>query len=272
VDYNGGDIVKIHDDTGHLLTLVYQANRLLSVSDETNAVLVQYAYTNNLLTSVTDRMGHVTKYHYNGDKLLDSITLPDTQKINNVTQTYATRTVSYTYTKVHWDDHPHHETAFDGGDEWVVTSVTDANGGMTTFEYNFVFSDTMAANDRDLAFKPNGGRDLQGGTTRVVDALGNARAYSNASEYVAWRTSHGYYATYPTYDPRTQATQLAAQNAQAEQIRAAQAVTYTFDPNGQLTKVKDELGFETTYTYDFNGNLTSVTDANGWGVLHSDGA
>ena len=44
--------------------------------DELNIVLVQYAYTNNLLTQVTDRDGHITKYHYNSDKLLDSITLP----------------------------------------------------------------------------------------------------------------------------------------------------------------------------------------------------
>src|SRR5262249_50187520 len=140
-----------------------------------------------------DRMGHVTKYHYNGDKLLDSITMPDTQKVNNVTQTYATRTVSFTYQRINWDDHPHNETPFDSGDKFILTSITDANGGMTTFEYNFVFAAGNAPNDRDLAFKPNGGRDFQGGTTRVVDALGNARAYSNAAEYVAWRIAHGYY-------------------------------------------------------------------------------
>src|SRR4030095_6708261 len=67
-------------------------------------------------------------------------------------------------------------------------------------------------------------------------------------------------------------TALATQNAQAELIRAPQSVTYTYDPNGQITKVKDELGFETTYTYDFSGNLTSITDANGYGAANSDSA
>ena len=186
-EYKGKDIVKIRDDTGHVLSLTYAGGRLVSISDETNAVLVQYAYTADLLTQVTDRMGHVTRYHYNKDKLIDSITLPDTQKVNNLTQTYATRTLTFLYDKVKWDDHPHHETDFDKGDEWVVTQITDSNGGTTTFEYNFIFGDGMVANDRDLAFKPNGGRDFQGGTTRVVDALGNARAYSNDQVYKDWR-------------------------------------------------------------------------------------
>ena len=65
-------------------------------------------------------------------------------------------------------------------------------------------------------------------------------------------------------------SRLTQQNAQAELIRKAQAVTYTYDANGQLTKVKDELGFETSYTYDVNGNLISITDANGWGVANLD--
>src|SRR6185369_11992302 len=130
--------------------------RLTSVTEKINNVvtpLVQYAYTNNMLTQVTDRFGHVTTYHYNSDKLLDSITLPSTQKVGNVTTTFATRTVSFTYAKVKWDDHPHHETAFDGGDEFVLTSITDANHRTTTFEYNFLFDKTIAASDRDAVFK-----------------------------------------------------------------------------------------------------------------------
>src|SRR5262249_46359116 len=161
---------------------------LASISDETGLVLVQYGYTGSLLTSVTDRDGHVTTYHYNNNNgLLDAITLPNKQVVNGQTATYDTRTVSFTYQQINWDDHPHFITDFDKGFAYVLTSITDANGGLTTFEYNFQFGTTMGANDRDLAFKPNGSRDFLGGTTRVVDALGNARAYSNAAEYAAWR-------------------------------------------------------------------------------------
>jgi hypothetical protein len=89
--------------------------------------------------------------------------------------------VTFTYAKVNWDDHPHYQTVFDNGDENVLTSIIDANGGTTTFEYNFLFGKTMAPNDRDLAFVPTYSNAFLGGTTRVVDALGNARAYSNAA-------------------------------------------------------------------------------------------
>src|SRR5262249_41994658 len=97
---------------------------------------------------------------------------------------------------------------------------------------------------------------------RVVDALGNARAYSNAAEYVAWRTAHGYYTTYDAAN--------ASIAAQVAAIRNAQSVVYGYDANGQITGVTDELGFQTTYPYDINGNRTSITDANGWGVTNSD--
>src|SRR5436190_167042 len=62
-DYKGTDVIAIHDDTGHLLTLNYTSGRLTSVTEKINnvvTVLVQYTYTSNLLTQVTDRFGHVT--------------------------------------------------------------------------------------------------------------------------------------------------------------------------------------------------------------------
>ena len=269
--YKGNDLIKVNDDSGHVLTFTYTGGRLSSISDETLQTLVQYAYTGSDLTSVTDRAGHVTTYHYNKDHLIDSITMPSTQVVNGQTQTFETRTVSFQYQKIHWDDHPYWSTEFDTGDAWTLTQITDGNGQITSFEYNFQFANGVnAPNDRDLPFKPNGGQDFLGGSTRVVDALGNARAYSNLDEFRAWRRANGYYDVYTNYDPKTQAAQLAAQTAQAEAIRSKQAVTYTYDANGQLTGITDERGLQTLYTYDFNGNVTSITDANGFGAANSD--
>src|SRR5258706_1620886 len=250
--YQGGKLTKVNDDTGHVITLNYAGlGTLANITDEAGVTLVQYGYASGRLTSVTDRDGHITTYHYNNNGLLDSITLPDKQVVNGVTQQFATRTVSFQYQSVSWDDHPHNITDFDKGNQWVLTQITDANGEVTSFEYDFKFATGLAPNDRDLAFKLNGARDFQGGTTRVVDALGNARAYSNAAEYKAWRTAHSYY---QTYDAAAVASSPALQT-QVKAIRNAQSVVYTYDPNGQITNVKDEFGFETTYTYDFSGNL-----------------
>ena len=84
-DYKGNNVVTIHDDTGHVLTLTLrQGDKLLSVSDETNGRARAVRLYRRPADPVTDRYGHVTKYHYNSDKLLDSITLPDTQKVNGV--------------------------------------------------------------------------------------------------------------------------------------------------------------------------------------------
>src|SRR4029078_1725228 len=121
---------------------------------------------------------------------------------------------------------------FDKGNAWVLTQITDSMGGVTSFDYNFQFATSVAANDRDLAFKPNGARNFQGGSTRVIDALGNARATSNAAEYVAWRTANGYYAT---YDAAAIAASPAL-TAQLNAIRNAQSVVYTYDPNGMITR------------------------------------
>ena len=269
-DYSAGKMTRIRDDAAHVLTLSYTGNNLTRVTDETGAVLVSYGYNAaNQLIQVTDRFGHVTRYRYNAQSLLDQITLPFLQQVNGVTSVYDQRTLSFTYAAYNWNDHPHNPTAFDTGATHVLSELRDALGAVTSFEYDFQFATTMAAGDRDAPFVAGNASKFQGGTTRVVDALGNERAYSNTAEYRAWRTARGYYATY-----NANATGVARtlQSQQAALIRNAQSVLYTVDANGQITRVTDELGFQTQYTYDASGNLTAITDANGYGVVNSDSA
>lgn len=265
--YSGTDLVRVTQDGSHVVTFGYTNGRLTSVSDESLASpLVRYGWTGGNLTSVTDRAGHVTSYRYNADGLIDRVTLPSTQVVNGQAKTYDTRTVSFKYKSVRWDDHPWWGTAFDSGDAWVLTEITDAAGGVTSFDYDFQFGSTPAAGDRDIPYSLAGTRFFQGATTRVVDALGNARAFSNDAEYVAWRVANGYYRTYPG----TGYTLTSTMQAQIAAIRNAASVTYTVDANGQLTRVTDELGFQTVYAYDGKGNLSSITDANGYGAVTSD--
>src|SRR5262249_32873167 len=154
--------------------------------------LVSYEYSQSQLTKVTDRFGHITTYTYDNKGLLIKIALPFQQTVNGQVQTFETREIQFAYAQVDWSDHPHVSSAFDTASQWVVTSITDPLGGVTTFDYNFQFnSNGLAPNDRDLAYKPVGGRSFTGGTTRVVDATGNGLATSNAAEFQQKRVALG---------------------------------------------------------------------------------
>ena len=266
--YQGSKLAQVRDDTGHVVTFNYDnAGSVTSVSDESGVTLVRYAYAQGRLASVTDRFGHVTQYSYDTSSgMLVRIALPSTQSVNGVLQAYETRELRFDYMRVDWDDHPHAATAFDEGQVYVVKAITDALGGVTTFDYAFTFSNTLAPSDRDIAFKATGGAYFTGGTTKVIDSLGNARATSNAAEYVAWRTANGFYATYSAAVVAGSATLTAQYNA----IRNAQSLTYSYDADGYITQVVDQQGYQTTYTYDAKDNLTSIVDRNGNAAISSD--
>ena len=178
--YQSGRLQQVRDDTGHVITYNYSGSKLASITESFTeggvqrvVTLVTYTYASSQLVAVTDRAGHTTRYTYNNAGLLESITLPTDAN------TPEARTIRFTYQQVNWDDHPHFVSDFDKGSAWVLTSVTDAMGAVTTFGYQFDFrSDTVAADDRDKFYEFGGGRYFAGGTTRVTDALGNVVAYS----------------------------------------------------------------------------------------------
>ncbi|HEV3484375.1 MAG TPA: hypothetical protein VG106_03135, partial [Vicinamibacterales bacterium] len=90
------------------------------------------------------------------------------------------------------------------------------------------------------------------------------RAFSNDSEYQAWRVANGYYALYDA--ARTDASFL----AQVDAIRQAHSLTYSYRANGLITEAIDQRGLRTLYKYDNKENLIAITDRNGWGAAHSD--
>jgi YD repeat-containing protein len=117
--------------------------------------------------------------------------------------------------------------------------------------------------------EPADDKFFDGGVTRVVDALGNARAFSNEQQYQDWRAENGFYTLHDAALVEGDAG-FAEQLAQAEAIRDAHSLHYTYNQRSILTEVVDQQGFHTTYQYDSQENLIAVTDRNGWGVTHSD--
>lgn len=265
--YNADRLVQVRDDQGHVINYIYESGHLARVVDETEGVLVKYEYDQGRLSEVIDRFGHRTQYFYTHDGFLERIVLPYKQDADGDGrwETYETRELLFEYDDVNWQG----DTS---GRSKVVTQIIDAEGGITTFDYDFQFGTNGAGksngNGNGNSSGVSGGKPFDGGTTRVVDALGNKRAYSNDEEYVEWRLDNGYYEFYNAH--------LADKNpvyrAQVESIRNRHSLTYSYRDDGYITEVVDQKGFHTAYAYDEDDNLIAVTDPNGWGVTASDSA
>ncbi len=276
--YASDRLVQVLDDQGHILNYIYQSGQLFQVTDESEGVLVEYHYDSGLLSEVIDRYGHSTQYFYTNNGFLERIVLPDEQIVNGQLETYDNRELNFVYDTVNWWGN-NKATA------QVVTQITDASGGITTFDYDFKLV-TPSTTSNGVGHTTSNGKGhfkhgdgattsdgttsedkfFLGGTTTMVDALGNNRAYSNDQQYVDWRTANGYYATYDT----TLANTDTSFQAQVDAIRNTHALTYTYRDDGYITEVVDQQGFHTLYAYDDQDNLINVTDRNGWGGTNSD--
>ncbi|MET4025769.1 YD repeat-containing protein, partial [Marinobacter sp. MBR-99] len=282
--YESDRLVQVLDDQGHVLNYIYQNGKLFQVIDESEGVLVEYRYESGNLSEVIDRFGHSTKYFYTNDGYLERIVLPNEQMVDGELETYDNRELNFVYDTVNWRGNNKAKAK-------VVTQIVDAQGGITTFDYNFQFSqgaDNTSTNPGEENGKKKGhfkngkidtgdttdtsttnvDKFFEGGSTRVVDALGNNRAYSNDQEYVDWRVANGFYSN---YDASRAATSVSYQG-QVDAIRNAHSMAYTYRDDGYITKVVDQKGFETTYQYDEFDNLIAVTDRNAWGTTNSDDA
>lgn len=270
-EYQSGRLTRVRDDAGHVITYTYDwSGQLTKLTDETGAVLVQYNYFCGRLCEVIDRNGHSTKYHYDLRGLIDYIELPAIDKNDGITQTFAARRISFEYQEIAWPGAD--GTFLTCNKSYVVSKITDAEGGATTFNYQFNFGKTAVDARNPHTYAAHDANPtanfFTGGTTTVVDALGNNRAYSNADEYRAWRRANGYY---DLYSASLEATKPSFR-AQVAAIRTAHSLTYGYDADGYLTQVIDAQGYQTTYTYDAQDNLTAITDRNGHAAIASDAA
>lgn len=280
--YESDRLVQVLDDQGHVLNYIYQNGKLFQVTDESEGVLAEYRYESGNLSEVIDRFGHSTKYFYTNDGFLERIVLPNEQMVDGQLETYDNRELNFVYDTVNWRGDNKAKAK-------VVSQIIDAAGGVTTFDYDFQFSqgaDNTSTNpgaekggkkghfkngkvdsgDVTDTSTTNVDKFFEGGSTTVVDALGNNRAYSNDQEYVDWRVANGFYGN---YDASRAATSVSYQG-QVDAIRNAHSMSYTYRDDGYITKVVDQKGFETTYQYDEFDNLVAVTDRNAWGTTNSD--
>ena len=265
-----GHLTSIADNDGHRLSFIYQFGLLTKIQDETGVVFASYQYLGNELVSMTDRAGQITRYAYNLDGTLRSITLPPTAG-------EAARTWIFTY------------SGGLGGP--LLASITDAMGNTTRFNYNFsrdLFGNilggtttvTDAAGDTtSYTFNSNSQvtnvRDAQGNDavygydanenlTSAMDANGSAIIRSDSAYYRNLRQSYGIVDASGQGKPVSQLTR-----ADIAALQAHYTTHFTYDSNGNVSSTTDGTGNVTTYTYTSFNKIATMTSADGNALLTS---
>jgi RHS repeat-associated protein len=180
-------------------------------------------------TDVTDALGHVTKYFYDGSKGRNVVTTVEgscscgnaqiqtwvyDNQLNITSKTDAlTHTTSYTYDT--------------NGNRLTETDAT----GTVTYTYNSL-GEVLTRTDQMNGVTTNT-YNAQGNLLTTTDALNNTTSFTY--------DSHGQLLT--VTDPRNNAT------------------TFTYDTNGNLTRRTDALNNQTNIAYDARGRVTSLTNA-----------
>lgn len=307
-DASGNLVQTQTDPSGQMTTYGYDAlGRLTSraatrtvsgstTTETTNIVL----NANGLPTQVTDPLGNVTQYAYDGNSRRISATDPrgnittfeydargNLNRVNHPDGSFELmgydlddRMTSRSNRIDDLGDLIGNQTfyAYDGNDN--ITQVVYPDGESETFTYDAAGRRLTQTDRRDnvTSFTYDG----QGRILTVTDPLGGVRTMTYAGTVIRPQTDTdplGNVTSF-TYDTaifgteRLLSTTFADTNTRSqtwqEGVRIAtttdelgRVTTYEYDAAGRLTMVTDALAGETTYTYDEAGNRTGQTDANG---------
>jgi RHS repeat-associated protein len=243
-----GNLVKQTDPLGHTTSYTYDAN--------------------SNKTSLTDASGRTTSYSYDADNELTKLTRPDSTVMtytydgngNQTSQTNAAGQVtSYTYDpldRLSSTTSPLGQTtsySYDGVGNRL--SLTAPSGQVTSYGYDLA-NELTSINYSDgvtpsvsFSYTANGQRasmaDGTGTTSYTYDSLGRLTKVTNgAGQAVSY-----------SYDLDGNLTALGYPNGKT--------VSRTFNAASQLTGVKDWLGNTTSFGYDPNGDLTAEAYPNG---------
>jgi len=252
--YSGSNLTSITDAVGRLITIEYDlSSRITKITDPLNRIW-RYTYESGLLTTVTDPLGGVTRYAYG----------PFPNGLRTVTDKRGTIDKLITYNA---SGRVTSQQFADGGIELydytlagtlvTSTTITDTRGNKRTFRFNG--SGYVVETVDNLGQRAQINRDLTTNTalsttgpcgctetTKQYDARGNV---ISATDRVGDQTKIEYE---PVFNRASKIID-----------RLGRTVSFTYDPNGNLSTMTDPLNQTTTNVYDSFGQLTNVTDSLG---------
>jgi len=243
--------------------------RITSVTDPMGSIQ-RYTYDGNGdLRRHTDAAGHVTRYDYNRSHGLLRITDPlnrtvarneydDSGRLIRTTNADG-RVINFSH-----DLNTRQEVITDAGgqttvmeydDRGNVVRITDALGGVTTNTYDAAGNQLTTTN-------------AEGETiTRTFDSRRNVLTESNALGETTTVTYNAQDKVTSRTDPLGRVTRF-AYNAAGKLDKVTDAIgnvtqQNSYDAKGQRVASTDARGFVTQYEYDASGNQTAVIDAKG---------
>jgi RHS repeat-associated protein len=267
-----GNIVKVTNPLGQATVFTYDTGgNLASVTDPAGAkTTFTYDATGNMI-SQTDTSGAATKFEYNAKNQLVKTTDPKGNVTtyaydlagNKVSETDANgNTTNYEYNAkgqvVKSKDALGNVTVFTyggtgcascGGGTDKLTSLTDANGNATTYNYDNL---GRLLNETDpIGNIASYSYDANGNLTAKTDANGNTIKYGYDSlGRLAKKTyPDGTEETF-TYDAKGNILTATNKNI---------SYTFTYDASGKVLSVTDSNGREVQYDYDLAGRMTKLT-------------
>jgi YD repeat-containing protein len=251
-----GNVTSITDAKGAISRFVYDSrNHLIKTIDPNgNATLTSYDVNGNK-TSDTDANGNVTRYEYNSkNQLIKTI-----DALNNAT------TYSYGGSSC---------PSCGGGNGEKLTSLTDANGNVTSYLY-----DQLGRLTKETDPKGNitsYAYDVRNNLTSKTDANGNSTTYSyDATGRLLKKTYPDYTEESFTYDPKGNILSATNSNiaynfsydAAGRMISSMDSngryLQYSYDNMGKKTKTIYPEGSVVSYAYDTTGRLATTTNGGG---------
>lgn len=277
-----GNVTKITDTTGGETVMSYDdSNNLVSVRDTSGATTFFAYNAAGNMTGQTDANGNTTTFEYNSLNQLVKVTDPQGKATsysydrsgNRTSQTDASgNTTYYEYNHkgqvVKVTDALGGETKYTYGGTSCsacgskgdnLTSITDAKGNTTKFEYDHL--SRLVKEIGPLGYSTGYGYDAKGRLTSKTDAEGNTISYSYdalgrllAKSYPD-NTGESY-----SYDLK--GNLLTAANGNM-------GYTFSYDAGNRVTSVTDSNGRDISYSNDTSGRKTKMTGPNGEEIAYS---
>ena len=229
VETYGADLrlARSTNRSGRVTQFAYSDGRLSRLTGHDGGYL-DYAWSGNLITGITSvSQGATTirtRYGYDGDGRLSSVTVDRTAYDNSITDGNV-YTTTYGY----------------HGSSRLIASITETDGSSLSIQYDG--SNRVSRIEQAVGGGVTRATTLtyESGKTTITDPLGQATSL--------------------TYDGAGRLRTIIAPPAVSG--GAAQVVQFGYNGNGDLTSVTDAAGGTATYGYDGNGNLLRQTDRMG---------
>jgi RHS repeat-associated protein len=302
VDSNG-KVTSIVDEVGRNYNISYNDSGLISGITDCLGRVVKYEYDNKKLVKVTDPMNHYTTYSYDSygflteiraydNSLIESITYnhnpgQNKDKVDHTIDQYG-KVLTYSYDPIHFKtiitDSNGRQTVQTFDSSFNIISSTDAEGKVTTYEYNKDSSGVNNFNEQKTITDRNGGitryeRDSVGNITKVTNPDGSYKeyVYDSKNNVIREKDENGNL-TFYIYDSNgtnmvkqarpLNGTDIYSDSADQTKFAITQYIYYSdseaqslgYRAKGLLKQVIDPMGGRTTYTYDSYENVLTVTD------------